>query len=415
MEKGLYDRRLRAEVMDYLDGKEALMILGARQVGKTSLLKLIMERLKGEVLYFDLERERDLSIVEEGAEYFLSYLKASGKEKKAIVFIDEVQYMKDPAKFIKIMVDYHSQEVKLILTGSSTLGIRQKFKDSLAGRKLLFILYPLDFREFLYFKGEDHLAQILPEDPFTFNGEDKTRFFTEKYSAYLDEYLIFGGYPRVALEIEAEKRIRYIEEIVNAYIYKDVRNLFKIEDITKYNKLVKLLGVQIGNLLNIFNVAQDIGISRITVAKYLKMLEDTFILYLLPPFYTNPKKEIVKNPKVYLLDNGLRNYLVGDFKPLRDRVDKGRLFENAVLGGLLKKRGRMENLYFWRTQTKAEVDFIIEREDKLIPLEANLDGRPTKSLYSFMKRYRVEEGYVVYPGEYRKEKSINFIPGWWVV
>lgn len=415
MENGLYDRRLRAEVMDYLDEKEALMILGARQVGKTSLLKLIMERLKEEVFYFDLEREKDLSIVEEGPEYFLSYLKASGKRGKAIVLIDEVQYIKDPAKFIKIMVDYHSQEVKLILTGSSTLGIRQKFKNSLAGRKLLFTLYPLDFKEFLYFKEEDRLVQLLPKDPFTLNGEDKTKFFTEKYSAYFNEYLIFGSYPRVILETEAEKRMRYIEEIVNAYIYKDVRNLFKIEDITKYNRLVKLLGVQIGNLLNIFNMARDIGLSRITVSKYLKMLEDTFILYLLPPFYTNPKKEIVKNPKVYLLDNGLRNYLVGNFKPFRERVDKGRLFENVILGGLLKKKRRIENLYFWRTQTKAEVDFIIERGNKLIPLEANLDGRPTKSLYSFMKRYQVEEGYIIYPGEYRKENNIHFIPAWWLI
>jgi len=413
----LYSRLLEKEILKYLSEKEALIILGARQVGKTSLMLRIKSKIEKEFpcFYFDLEKPQDLERVEPGCEEFLQYLEIKGadKKKKNVIFIDEIHYLSRPAKFIKLMVDHYSSRIKLVVSGSSSLEIKRKFKESMVGRKFIFHLYPLNFYEFLVFKERDDLAELLPENLFQdFPREDKTRFFTEEYKRYFLEFLIFGGYPRIALSKDLELKRKVLEEITTSYILKDVRSLFQIEDIAKFNRLVKLLAINSGNLLNLNSLSSAAGLSRHLTSQYITVLENTYLVEILPPYFTNKKKEVIKAHRVYFADNGLRNYLTGNLSFTEERQDIGALLESAVFSGL-KKKGRRTKLYFWRTQNKAEVDFILEDMQKLYPFEVNRAGKPTRALYAFMNYYKKEKGYVVYPGTFLEKGNICFIPVWW--
>jgi hypothetical protein len=413
----LYPRSLTEEIKEYLCDKEAIIILGARQVGKTSLLNLIMNELKDKepVFYFDLESPRELAILNEGVENFLSYLRSLGAEKsrRSFVFIDEIQYLSEPSRFLKLLVDHHSHLVKVIATGSSSLYIRLKFKDSLVGRKFVFYLYPLSFKEFLIFKSEDRLSYLLP-DELKLTRYQEARYFSQDYWRYFKEFLVFGGYPRIVLEENIDKKVKILGEIISSYIYKDVKALFELEDVTKFNKLVQLLATSTGNLLNETSISNAVALARATVKRYLSILSETFILYLLPPFYKNKKKEITKAHKVYLLDNGILNYLTGNLS--LETVDTGRMLENAVFTSLLKKKKEQDALYFWRTQAKTEIDFILKTKDKIIPIEVKSKAESKRPLYSFMDEYKIEKGIMVKgSSEFEEEKNIITIPAWWIV
>lgn len=416
MTSKLYSRTITKHITKFLSVPEAIVILGARQVGKTTLLKLIQKEINSpkRVFYFDLEDTRSLEVLNSGVEEFIQYLKSSGANLSTTnyIFVDEIHYLTDPSKFIKLIVDHHNDKFKLIVTGSSSLSVKMKFKDSLVGRKLVFHLYPLTFREFLVFKERQDLANLLPYEPFD-QKDDPGRFFFQDYARYFQEFLIFGGYPRVALEDEVDKKTKILGEIVNSYIYKDVRSLFQLEDIAKFNQLVKILAYQSGNLLNILNLSKTIGISRQTLSNYLTILENTYTLSLLPPYFTNKRKEIIKSPKVYFLDTGLRNYSLGNLNLSSLREDMGRLLECCVYTGLLKNKEETENINFWRTKTGTEVDFVLKKKGKLIPVEVKSIGKPHRGLLSFMQRYNVERGYIFHKDKFKMEKNITFLPLWW--
>ena len=415
----LYPRLLEREILRYLPEKEALIILGARQVGKTCLMLRIKSRIEKEFpcFYFDLEKPQDLEKVEAGCEEFLQFLEIQGasRKKRNVVFIDEIHYLSEPAKFIKLMVDHYSSRVKLIVSGSSSLEIKKKFKESMVGRKFIFYLYPLNFYEFLIFKEREDLAKLLPQRSFLyFSGEDKTHFFLEEYKRYFLEFVIFGGYPRVAMAKDLELKKKVLEEIVISYILKDIRSLFQIEDVAKFNRLVKLLAINSANLLNVNSLSSAAGIPRYLISQYVTVLENTYLIELLPPYFTNKKKEVVKTHKVYFLDNGLRNYLIGsNFYFTEEREDIGALLKAITFSGL-KKKGEEVKLYFWRTQNKAEVDFILEHAGRLYPVEVNRSGKPSRALYTFMDYYRLQKGYVAYAGNFSEKGNICFVPLWWL-
>ncbi|MEO0129928.1 MAG: ATP-binding protein [candidate division WOR-3 bacterium] len=415
----LVNRKLIGEILKYLDRREALVIEGARQVGKTSVLKILISRLEKDnpCFYFDLEEIDHLRLLNRGVDEFLAYLKALGapSNKKVFVFIDEIHYLDNPTNFIKLLVDHHSHWIKLIISGSSSLALRRGLKESLVGRKLIFSLYPLDFTEFLIFKGEDKLAELLPAEPFTFTGDDQTRFFINEYKKYLNEFLVMGSYPSVALESLRERKIKLVKELVSGYVYKDVQILFSLERITDFDRIVKSLAIRMSNLLNVSELARDTGINRGQVKEYIEMLKVTFVLELILPYSPYHRHEVAKTPKVYFIDNGLRNAIINDFADIEMRQDRGELLENAVYSGLLKKSLPQDNIYFWRTQNQAEVDFILKRDNKIYPIEVSWSGKKTKALLSFMNKYHSPNGYVIHPDCFRREDNIVYIPLWWVI
>jgi predicted AAA+ superfamily ATPase len=394
MVKKLVLREKLQKIIPYLDNKDILIILGARRVGKTTLLFQIKDflvqkrNIKEEDIYFlNLDLVDDLMIVKDQSS-FIKYLK-SRINSKIYFFIDEVQRMENPGLFFKGIYDLNLP-VKFILSGSSTLEIKSKTHETLTGRKKLFYLYPFSFEEFLSLKNEK-LLKIKRKEELSI-ADKKT------IKDYLNEFMVWGAYPEVCLEENREKKIRALEEIFNSYLDKDIINFLNITDKISFSKLVKILSSQIGNLVNVNELSVTLGIKNETVKRYLIALEATFVTKLVPPFFKNIRKEITKMPKIFFIDNGLRNFAVKKFENYENREDKGQILENYIFSLLIKKMATFDNLFFWRTKDKAEVDFIVEKED-LLPIEVKAIEikKPIfpKALLSFAKNYKVKKALVI--------------------
>lgn len=359
----LYQRKITAEIKKWLFKKEIIILNGPRQVGKTSLLKILTgELLKTGVaekntFYLNLEEVKILESLNQYPENLLKYVIAP--DEINYFFLDEIQYLDNPSNFLKHIYDKYAGKIKIIATGSSSLELKAKLQDSLVGRKVSFWINPLTLEEFLLFKNFpylDYLRKIdLPPD------------IKSGFDSALDEYLIYGGMPAVVLEKDRASKQKMLEGYVNDYINKDIRAIGKIENIARFNAAIKILASQIGNLLNISELANTAGISRREAEKYLDLLEFTFVLDKISPFRRNIRARLVKMPKIYFFDLGLRNAVLGNFLDLASRQDSGFLFENFIF---LEFKNRMKDrIFFYRTIAKAEIDFIVEKGEKIILAE----------------------------------------------
>jgi predicted AAA+ superfamily ATPase len=425
----LFPRKIVSGIAKYLETKGVILLVGARQVGKTSILYLLIDELKkrrvseNSIHYFDLEDLTVLGIFNSGVKEFIAYLKAIGVdlEKRNYLFIDEIQYMDNPTNFLKIISDHHST-LKLIVSGSSTLEIRRKFKDSLAGRKVVFEVFSLDFHEFLLFKKEEKLAAALTESDWRHINRNTeiqnlpVRFFMEDMARYFNEYLIFGGYPRVALEKENEKRITYLMDIYNSYVKKDIKDIMRVDNVTAFNNLIRVLALQIGNLVNVTELCNTVKIARETMERYLFLLENTFIIKMITPFSSNPRKEISKMGKLYFMDTGLRNTITKNLNNLDERVDAGALVENGVFSNMMKNLSSVEEIHYWRTLSGNEVDFVLIKGNFPKPIEVKYSSfkfpRIPSGIRTFQKDYKVPEGIILTKDYFAKDNKAAFIPIW---
>ncbi len=358
----LYKRRILEQITPYIFTDDIIVLHGARQVGKTHILyylaKIVQE--KGELAHFiDLEDGRLKEILDKGTESFISYLKEEGliSQNKLFVFIDEIQYLENPSSFLKIIADHH-KNIKLFVSGSSSFNIKSKFKDSLVGRTVNFDIFNLSFEEFLLFK-DYHI---------NFNEVYTTKKIEELVELY-EEYIKYGGYPKIVLTPEVDKKSKYINQIIDTYVKKDVRDLAEINDIDKFNRLLETLASQSGKLLNITELANTINISRITLEKYLFILEETYIIKLVRPYSENKRKELFKTPKVFFFDTGLMNILW--LKEFPKEI-LGEIFETSIFSELIKRYG-LQAVYFWRNTDQREIDFILKDKNVLLPIEAKLN------------------------------------------
>ena len=369
----LFKRTIVDEILKYLDSKQAIVLYGARQVGKTFLLKYLIEHhLKENSFYFDLEHQDLLDLCNKGDKAVYEYLlqKGADEKKKIYLIIDEIQYLENPSKFIKILHD-HYPNTKLLVSGSSTFEIKKKFKESLVGRTIAFELHPLSFEEFLIFKGKKY--KLLKENSEEINNE---------LVFLAHEFIKFGGYPAIVLETAEEKKQSFLFQIISTYIKKDIRNIGNIRNISTFNKLVEILASQSGQLLNISELANTIEISRETTNDYLDLLENTFVIKRITPFHKNLRSELSKNPKVFILDTGLMHLLWLKEFP---KIVFGQSFETFVFLELMKA-GKKIN--FWRTTNKQEIDFILS-EKKLYAIEAkySFGNADAKNLKFFAEQY----------------------------
>ncbi len=414
----LFDREILDSIWQWVDDTRLIILVGARQVGKTSILYLLIKRLidrgvaPGSIFYFDLEDFELLNVFNGGVRDFLRYLEAQGinLDQRNYVFVDEIQYMDDPSNFLKLMADHH-RNLKFICSGSSTLEVRKKFTDSLAGRKVIFEIPTLSFREYLAFRQEEVLLRAIGAEGWGATQdasmallslinivEPPLEIHRKQLQAYYEQYIIYGGYPAVVLENQRDRKLRLLREIYESYVRKDINQLFTVENVTAFNDLVRLMALQIGNLVNLHEVTTSLSISRPTVEKYLFVLENTFILKRVPPFFINKRKEVVKMPKVYYHDTGMRNQAVRNFQSLSMRSDTGALIENGVFGSLGTRLSISNELKFWRMKNGSEVDFIVEGE-QLIPVEVKYTAmkspRVPSGIRSFIREYRPKRAYVI--------------------
>jgi predicted AAA+ superfamily ATPase len=274
---------------------------------------------------------------------------------KIIAIIDEVQYASDPSNFLKYLYDTYSDQLKIIATGSSAFYIDRKFRDSLAGRKRLFIVRTLNFAEFLVFKGHTELKQELRLL------RSQSQYISVHIKILMDlfeEYLLFGGYPAIVLENDRDGKIQMLKDIRTSYVKKDIDES-GIKNKTALYRLMVLLAGQTGNLVNKNELAHSLGIDNKLVEQYLNLLQKCFHVELIRPFYSNLRKELTRMPKVYFYDSGLRNALLNRFGEFEYREDKGQLLENYIFQRL-ESLYDSENIHFWRTADRKEVDFVIE-------------------------------------------------------
>ena len=296
------------EIARYIHTTDIIVIHGARQVGKTSILTYLQRQLIEETeqtLYIDLEDSRFVALLDRGVDEFLNYLRGEGFDlnqfsqtgKQLFVLIDEIQYLSAPSSFLKLIADHH-RYLKLIVSGSSSFEMKSKFRDSLVGRTVNFEIYPLSFREMLTFKG----VPFIPEVPQT---EIKLQ---ELKTLYL-EYALYGGYPKIVLTTELDRKEKYLQQIIDTYVRKDIRDLAEIKDVNRFNRLLEVLASQSGNLLNIAELSNTCDLARQTIERYLFLLEQTYIIQLVRPFSRNLRTELTKTPKVFFYDTGLLQML----------------------------------------------------------------------------------------------------------
>ena len=266
----------------------------------------------------------------ENLESFLNFLRLNGLNPNGehIVFVDEFQHSPGSSKILKNLYD-HFPNIKLYISGSSSLEIAFRMKESLAGRKSGYHLHPLSFEEFLIFKEEQKFIKYLDNwKP----GINLAQSESDNFWNLLEEFMIFGGYPKVVLQKTRNGKIKEIKEIYDSYIKKDIKGFLNIDKILSYNKLIELLAVNIGGLLNINRLSSELSMPRESLERYLFLLEETFILKSIRPFFGNKKKEIIKMPKLYFEDTGMRNFAINNFNPLRLREDAGFILENYIIG-----------------------------------------------------------------------------------
>ncbi len=376
----MYKREIENSILKNLGNEKILLILWARQVGKTTILKKIQNNLqeeKKETFFINLEDPFFLEKLNSHPKNLFEII-GTWKNKK-YVFIDEIQMLDNPSNFLKLIYDEHRENIKLIVSWSSAFYIDKKFNDSLAWRKKIFYVYSLNFREFLVFKNEEKLLNCIENWKIT-------DYYKKDIFNYYKEYITYWWYPELVLFDSISEKKEYLKSIANSYIKKDIYEA-NIEHTEKYYFILKILASQIGNLLNINEIANTINLPASTVERYIYIMKKSFHIATIKPFFErNIRKELTKMPKVYFFDLGLRNYFLNNFELIDIRLDKWELLENLVFKNLLTKYN-FDEIKFWRTQNKNEVDFVIEQDKKAYEVKFDKRNFNMKKYKLFMAIY----------------------------
>lgn len=414
MKKELYIKRdLEDKILTLLKAPEILAVVGPRQSGKTTMINHILKNLEG-AKSVSFDDQNILNMFEKNTEDFVALFVKGNK----YLFIDEFQYAKNGGKVLKFIYDLSAvaadgQKTKIIISGSSVLDLTVRAIKYLTGRILVLNLYPFNFREFLSARDLDYL-KLFDDKKSKFKLEELpnieiSKEAHQKLLKYYEEYLIFGGYPRVALEENYEVKKDLLKNIYNTYFLREVRDILGLIDDYKLGSLIKGLALQIGNLIEYNELSNISQYSYVSLKKYLNFLEKTYVCKFTRPFFKNRRTEIVKNPKVYFLDTGLRNSIVNDFRFLNDRVDKGALLENGLAAQFIKQG---IDFNFWRDKAKNEIDFILHlAAEKIIAVESKSGVKDFKnhSIENFKKKYVNINVYLSYTDASDEEIKIKNI------
>ena len=352
----MHTRFIYQKVQDNLTQKHITLIIGPRQVGKTTvILQLYNNLIKNskKAFFLNIEDKDIKNAFNLHPEQLFNFIAPINPNEKYYIFIDEIQYLDDPSNFLKYLYDQYNENLKLIVSGSSSFYIDKKFKDSLAGRKRIFRLSTLSFKEFVYFKDREELVPYI-------NTGNLPKLYKIELDKLMHEYLIYGSYPELILAPNPDDKKEILKEIATSYIKKDIVDS-NIRSPELYYQILQLLASQTGSLFNINNLSKLLAKSNQTIDSYIYVMLKSFHISRISPFYSNLTKEIKKMPKMYFTDLGLRNYFANNFEAIALRKDKGELFENFVFKRFYDKYDELD-IQFWLTQKKHEVDFIIKKE-----------------------------------------------------
>jgi len=326
----MYKRQIENKISSKLGDGKAIVLIGPRQVGKTTLVKKLLKNK--EFLFIDGDDPSDRELMDNAN---TSQLRSIIGDHK-LVFIDEAQRIKNIGLSMKIIID-QIKNVQLIASGSSAIYISSELNEPLTGRKWEYTLLPISWSEY----------------------EDKHGYLESEKQ--LENRLLYGFYPEVLNNVGSEKQV--LKQLVNSYLYRDVLSLANIKKPEIVEQLLKALALQIGNEVNYSELARLIGVDKNTVSRYIDILSKNYIIFRLGSFSRNLRNEIKHNSKIYFYDNGVRNMIIGNFSPLDIRPDKGALWENFLISERIKLyhyNDLFTNYYFWRSKQQQEVDYVEE-------------------------------------------------------
>ena len=390
------NRFLEKKIEKYLDKPEIIAIFGPRQVGKTTLLKEFYKRSKNPIFLTFEDIELKILFEEDIKSFIKLYI-----EPYDTIFIDEFQYAKTGAKNLKFIYDTVDNK-KIFISGSSAVELSINAVKYLAGRIFVFNLYSFSFGEYLAYK-DNNLYNLISEET------NPSEIIIDKVNSYLNEYITYGGYPRVVLANDEDEKKEVLKNLLNIYLLRDIKDVAGIVDEAKMYKLLKALSLQIGNVIVYNELANLIGVSTIKLKEYLDILEKVFLVKKIVPFFTNKRVELVKNPEVFFCDFGLRNVIINNFLKLEDRGDSGAMLENFVFRELVDN-----DLKYYRTKNGAEVDFILN-DTTPIEVKSNLsDFKISKSYHYFLENYKPTKGYLLNLNRVGKKEikgvEVEFLP-----
>jgi predicted AAA+ superfamily ATPase len=338
----MYKRKIFNSILDDFYLGKAILLVGARQVGKTTLVKTLLKSLKIDfenIITFNCDWLETKDFLENSS---FEDIKNSVLDKK-IIFIDEGQKVKRIGEIIKSLVDFFGKDKQVIVTGSSTLHLLDYTQEPLTGRKFTYQLFPLSIKE------------VTLNNPFVVNQK-------------LNTFLLYGMYPEIINAESFVEKERLLKELVDSNLYRDILEFQDIRNPNQLLKLLKTLAIQIGKEVSLDNIGNIVGLDLRTVERYIDLLEKSFVIFRLPSFHNNKLKEIKKMNKIYFYDLGVRNSILDSFSLPDKRTDLGELWENFLIVERMKKRRYERNYatqYFWKTYDGSEVDLVEQSGDKL--------------------------------------------------
>jgi predicted AAA+ superfamily ATPase len=357
------NRYLYNQIKERILENKAIVIYGPRQVGKTTLVKKLLNGFnQNDVEYLSGDDPKTQALLDSKG---VVELKEIFKNKK-IIFIDEAQYINNIGITVKLIVD-QIPELKLFLTGSSSFELRSQIAEPMTGRTNIFHMYPMSLSEI----SEERNIRDFEKD------------------IILSEMLVYGGYPGVH-NSNKERKKEVLTNLLDEYLLKDLLNYDRIKKSNMLMNLVKLLAQSVGSEVSYGEISNTIGLDILTVQKYIDLLEQSFIVFTVHPYLRNIKKEIRKSRKIFFYDNGILNALKNDFSEFSTRSDKGALFENFMISERIKRNAKNKyrpNIYFWRSKNESEVDYIEEIDGKLFAFEFKSNEKLTEVSKVFQKSY----------------------------
>ncbi|MFM1963007.1 MAG: hypothetical protein RLZZ172_1852 [Bacteroidota bacterium] len=375
----LIKRAIENQIFELLGSNKVILILGTRRVGKTFLVNRIRERFEGKMLSFNAEDFDVQELLRKRSA--ANYQRIVGDAN--LLLIDEAQAIPEIGMVLKLMIDTQPQ-LTILATGSSSFDLVNTTGEPLTGRQYPFKLYPVAQME-------------LDQDPVTIR-------------ASLEERLVMGSYPEVFQFKTVKQKETYLKELAKSYLLKDILAYADIKHSAKLVDLLRLIAFQVGSEVSYHELSQKLGINKITVEHYLDLLQKVFVLFKLPSYSTNQRKEIAKGSKWYFYDNGIRNALIQDFRPVTLRNDMGMLWENYIISERLKRNAYKDEdrqLYFWRNYNQQEVDLVEYSAGKLSAVEIKYgDSKKKGKPNAFHQAYPDAEFHLI-----DRDNYLDFICG----
>lgn len=358
-----------------LKSSKVVIVLGARQVGKTTLTQYT---LKANTIFLNLDTEVDKQkLLAASTISPMEAMKSFGMPKTIV--IDEAQRLGETGRIVKGWYDA-KVPVQIVLLGSSSLNIAHQSAESLTGRNVKLFLAPLLFKEII--SSQNWYSSV-------FSWRQMQEQFPEQIKTILLQTLVFGSYPET---ITTTEKVQYLTNLVSDYLLKDVLQLGLVKTPDVIKRLLMLLAYQIGSEVSVNELANNLNLSRITIDRYLDLLEQTFVIFRLPAFSTNPRKEIAKSSKIYFWDTGIRNALLNELTINPLRSDIGKLWENWVVAEVAKENLRNDikkSLYFWRSRAGSEIDLIVKDGEKIKAYEIKWSSHKKINARAFTNQYGV--------------------------